>query len=145
MLRTLAALLAGSWLAGLLSACGVATPAQGETQNYPTQISARAIRVVDGDSLYLEGYRPQIRLWGVDAPERDEAGFAAARDALAALALQREIRCERVDIDKYRRLVARCVVDAGRFAGTDINRALIERGVANEYCWFSKGYYGHCN
>ena len=31
--------------------------------------------VVDGDSLYINGYEPQIRLWGVDAPESDEPGF----------------------------------------------------------------------
>ncbi|MDG1938177.1 MAG: hypothetical protein P8I62_04925, partial [Pseudomonadales bacterium] len=38
--------------------------------------------VVDGDSLYLVGVKRQIRLWGVDAPELDESGYAAARRAL---------------------------------------------------------------
>ena len=38
--------------------------------------------VVDGDSLYLQGIKKQIRLWGVDAPERNEKGFKQATAAL---------------------------------------------------------------
>ena len=31
------------------------------------EVSGLVRYVVDGDSLYIEGYVPQIRLWGVDA------------------------------------------------------------------------------
>jgi len=39
--------------------------------NGTNEHAGAVIRVVDGDSLYLEGVTAQIRLWGVDAPERD--------------------------------------------------------------------------
>lgn len=144
-------LLRGNWrytaLALLLMAPALAVLAvNAASQNkqapdsFPAEVQGNVLRVVDGDSLYLKGYRPQVRLWGVDAPERGERGYAKARDTLAGLAARRALRCERVDVDKYRRLVARCYTASG----VDINRALIESGAAREYCWFSKGYYGHC-
>ncbi len=38
--------------------------------------------VIDGDTLVLRGLEGSIRLWGIDAPERDETGFLAAKTAL---------------------------------------------------------------
>jgi len=103
--------------------------------------TAECYRVVDGDSLYLKGLETQIRLWGVDAPERDEPGYEAARNSLRRLALGRELRCETKDIDKYDRIVARCF-DA--VSGLELNREQIRRKVAKEYCYFTQNYYGYC-
>ena len=114
--------------------------------------------VVDGDSLYLAGVKPQIRLWGVDAPERDEPGFNAARNALKQLVVKQNIHCRQQDIDKYGRIVARCrlaaqgviiskqgaSVDFSADRQRDINAQMIRGGTAREYCYFSKGYYGAC-
>ena len=63
--------------------------------------------VVDGDSLYIEGFEPQIRLWGVDAPERDESGYDRAKQQLNSLAYRQQLQCEQMDIDRYGRTVAR--------------------------------------
>ena len=93
--------------------------------------------VVDGDSLYLENYQPQIRLWGVDAPEKNESGYDQARQQLTQLGLNQKVSCEIVDIDKYDRTVARCFLDNGN----EINRLMIESGSAKEYMRFTKGYY----
>ncbi len=98
-------------------------------------------RVVDGDSLYLAGLDTQIRLWGVDAPERDESGYDAARSKLIDLALQQNLRCLQQDIDKYGRIVARCFRSAD---SVELNAIQIESGVADEYCHFSRNFYGNC-
>jgi len=117
---------------------------------YPSDITALCTHVVDGDSLYLKGFKPQVRLWGVDAPERKQQGYGAAKSALEQLAQKQILHCKMKDVDKYGRWVARCFLaqtpttDAGDIAANEINRALIDEGVAQEYCWFSKGFYGHC-
>lgn len=97
--------------------------------------------VVDGDSLYVQGQKTQIRLWGVDAPERDEPGYQRAKNALSSMAKNKHIRCATKDIDKYDRIVARCYLDNGK----EINRQLLDSGVAKEYCRFTKNHYGHCS
>lgn len=100
--------------------------------------------VVDGDSLYLTGLDTQIRLWGVDAPERDEAGFDAARSLLQRLAANKMLYCEQKAIDKYQRIVARCYLDKQQSPQQEINRLLLNSKLAKEYCWFSKNHYGFC-
>lgn len=102
------------------------------------KITSTVTRVVDGDSLYLQGHEPQIRLWGVDAPERDEEGFSAATRHLSSIALKRSLTCQRVDTDRYGRTVARCFLKDGR----EINRLMIESGTAQEYMRYSDGFYG---
>ena len=97
--------------------------------------------VVDGDSLYIEGVEPQIRLWGIDAPEKDEEGYKAATDALTRLAKGKRIICQKMDIDRYGRIVGRCRLKNGQ----DISAAMIKGGYAREYCRYSKGFYGTCN
>lgn len=98
----------------------------------------RVSRVVDGDTFYLEGLETRIRLWGVDAPERDEQGFDAATDELARLVGGETLSCEHVDIDAYERIVARCYFEGG----ADLSEAMIDSGTAEEYLRFTRGYYG---
>lgn len=117
--------------------------------------------VVDGDSLYLAGEKRQIRLWGVDAPERDEAGFDAARSVLKKLAFNKRLQCWQQDIDRYGRIVARCWPISDKSNSDDqsdaaqaddklldksleINRLMIKSSSATEYCFFTDGYYGFC-
>lgn len=103
-----------------------------------TQDVAGDVRhVVDGDSLYVRGHEPQIRLWGVDAPERDEAGYREATATLTQLARGKRVTCQKVDRDRYGRTVARCFLSDGR----EVNRLMIESGSAREYVRFSKGFY----
>ena len=93
--------------------------------------------VVDGDSLYIDGHKPQVRLWGVDAPEQSESGFKAATDYLFLIAQSQKITCQIVDRDRYGRTVARCFLPDGR----EINRLMIESPHAKEYHHFTKGFY----
>lgn len=103
----------------------------------PRQIKGRVSYVVDGDSLYLKGHKVQVRLWGVDAPERDERGFQAATDALYRMAHGQRVTCRVIEPDRYGRSVARCFLPDGR----EINRMMIEGGTTREYRRFSKGFY----
>jgi len=96
--------------------------------------------VVDGDSLYIGELETQIRLWGVDAPEREERGYQQAKQKLIDMALKKQIGCKRQDTDKYGRIVARCFL----MDGTEINKVLIHSGVSKEYCRFTDGFYGRC-
>ncbi|MBM1691618.1 thermonuclease family protein [Sulfitobacter geojensis] len=97
--------------------------------------------VVDGDSIYVAGHDPQIRLWGVDAPERDEAGFSEATATLTQLAKGKRVTCQQKDQDRYGRTVARCFLPNGQ----EINRVMIESGTAQEYVRFSRGFYSGDN
>lgn len=94
-------------------------------------------RIVDGDTFYLEGLSTRIRLWGVDAPERDEAGYDEATAALAGLVFGRTLSCEHIDVDPYRRIVARCYFEDG----SDLSRAMIESGAVDEYMRFTARFY----
>ncbi|MEL6324292.1 MAG: thermonuclease family protein [Pseudomonadota bacterium] len=115
-------------------------PSTGNVQSRQS-IEGRVIRIVDGDGLYIRGHEPQIRIWGIDAPERDEKGFQAATDALARLAYGKTITCQIMDQDRYGRTVGRCILPDGR----DIARILVEDLHAVEYCRYSKGFYGTCD
>lgn len=97
----------------------------------------RVARVVDGDTFHVEGVGPPVRLWGVDAPERDEDGFFEAGAALVQFVRGRTLRCEIVDRDRYGRVVARCRRDDG----ADVSRLMIESGAAAEYWRYTQGRY----
>ena len=60
--------------------------------------------VADGDSLLLElpsGERVRVRLFGIDAPEKDQDFALTARKKLTRLVYDKNIRVEVQDIDKY--------------------------------------------
>ena len=92
---------------------------------------------IDGDTFKIDGHR--IRLWGIDAPERSEIGGTAATLALQGL-LDRGVTCQAVDVDRYGRTVAICMLDDG----TDIACALVAMGHARDWPRYSKGRYEGC-
>ncbi len=95
--------------------------------------------VIDGDTLILSGSKARLRLWGVDAPEKDAEGFQRARNALVDMVEGKQISFIKIEKDRYGRTVARVFVKK-----QEINRAMIESGTTREYCRFSKGFYGFC-
>lgn len=98
----------------------------------------------DGDTFTIRG--TDIRLCGIDAPERDEPGYAAAADALRAITAGKVVRCVQVGRGtpcdgrskptSYDRIVAQCFVD-----GEDIAALLVRAGVACDWVRFSGGHY----
>lgn len=100
------------------------------------------VRVIDGDTLDL-GEAP-LRLFGIDAPERDQTcdrngqswqcGLWSARvlaDALAAGPLA----CVERDRDRYGRSVATCTVN-----GRDLGALMVRAGAATAYRRYSDRY-----
>ncbi|MDE0800939.1 MAG: thermonuclease family protein [Rhodospirillaceae bacterium] len=100
-------------------------------------------RIVDGDTLVIE--RTRIRLHGIDAPEtkqtcqRDGIDWLCGQDSSKALREYvngAEVRCEKLDTDRYGRMVARCF---GR-DGSDIGEWMVRRGLALAYRRYSREY-----
>lgn len=101
-------------------------------------------RIIDGDTLEVAGER--VRLWGVDAPERDQSCEDAAgrpyacgqraKVALSDLVAGRTVNCDQRDIDRYGRTVAQC--SAG---GEDLGGRLVREGHALDYTRYSRGAY----
>ena len=87
---------------------------------------AQVAHVIDGDTVVLRNGE-HVRLVGIDTPERDQCGYDAARDALAALVEDRDVTLTRpeADRDRYDRLLR--YVDVGR---VDAGLRQIQRGLA---------------
>lgn len=105
-----------------------------------TELEARVSKVLDGDTFTLSGESRRIRVWGLDAPEWNHQGGSAATDTMRGLISGKTLQCQVRDMDRYGRYVAQCFLPDGR----DIAAEMIRAGVAQEYCRFSRGYYGTC-
>ena len=103
-------------------------------------LEARVSKVMDGDTFTLSGESRRIRVWGLDAPEWNHQGGSTATSTLRSLISGKQLRCAVLDVDRYRRLVAQCLLPNGR----DIAAEMIRSGAATEYCRYSGGYYGTC-
>lgn len=123
------------FIASLLS---IASPSSGiaETPSF----SAEVKRITDGDTFRAHDLAPAIRIWGLDAPETDQAGGNAATHALSDLIEGETLTCLIKDVDRYSRIVGQCFLENG----LDIAAEMIRLGVAVEYCRYSGGYYGTC-
>lgn len=89
--------------------------------------SGRVVAVADGDTITVrDGERDvQVRLWGIDAPERGQPWWKRSREALAALASRRDAQLLERGRDSYGRTLARVVVD-----GVDLGEAQLRGGWA---------------
>lgn len=104
---------------------------------------AGVMSVIDGDTVEVGGVR--VRLFGIDAPEMGQICTDAAGadwpcgDWAAAQVRSRyqgnSAHCTGVDIDRYGRTVARCMV-----RGLDIGDILVSAGVATAYRDYSTDY-----
>jgi endonuclease YncB( thermonuclease family) len=104
---------------------------------------AGTLRVIDGDTFDVAGVT--VRLFGVDAPERDQTCTTAggdpwpcgawASDQVRALYDGAAVTCDTVDTDHYGRTVARCFAD-----GADIGDVIVANGLALAYRDYSWDY-----
>jgi endonuclease YncB( thermonuclease family) len=101
--------------------------------------------VYDGDTVVLttrEESKLKVRLYGIDAPETkkpDKPGQPygdIAKRTLMYKIMGRRVTAEIVDIDQYKRAVA--VI---RYSGRDINREMVEEGMAWAYRQYLQGAY----
>lgn len=120
---------------------GTALAGCGEAPTAEYDFTGRVTKIVDGDTFYMTDQPVRIRIWGLAAPERDEAGGTAATRALTALIEGQALGCKQHDTDRYGRPVAQCFLSDG----LDIAAEMIADGSASEYCRYSRGAYGQCD
>ena len=76
-------------------------------------------RIIDGDTFMTNSRKRPIRLNRVDTPEKKEAGFIKAKQALNKLIGKKEVTIDTVARDVYNRAVANVKVD-----GKSVNKAM---------------------
>jgi endonuclease YncB( thermonuclease family) len=95
----------------------------------PTELVGEVSRIVDGDTLWLRTAADSepvvIRIEGIDAPERCQAGGDEATQALTRLALNRNVTVRIATRDDYARIVGK-VFDGA----TDIGDRMVRDGHA---------------
>ena len=99
--------------------------------------------VTDGDTLTVAKQR--IRLWGIDAPEsaqqcttNDGRAWPCGRRSAAALdgyVLDKTVRCQPKDTDRYGRVVAECFVQ-----GQSVNQRMVRAGWAVAYRQYATAF-----
>ena len=98
------------------------------------EITGTVTHVRDGDTIVV-GKQP-IRLNGVSAPERNEAGGREATAFMKRLVLGKKLTCVDNGERTYDRLVARCYLN-----GKDIGETIIASGLARDCPRYSGGRY----
>jgi endonuclease YncB( thermonuclease family) len=124
----------------LLCCLATITPLPNQLLAHEPSFDGVVKSVTDGDTFRMVNLKPAIRVWGLDAPEREEAGGYAATHALSVLISDQLLRCHIKDVDRYGRIVGQCFLPDGR----DIAAAMIQLRVAQEYCRYSGSFYGTC-
>ena len=76
-------------------------------------ISGKVTLIYDGDTFLMqEGLKSvEIRLWGIDAPEYKQSGGREATKFLIRLIKDRFVKVEKVDQDKYGRVVGKVYLE----------------------------------
>ena len=99
-------------------------------------------RVIDGDTLDFSGQR--VRLHGIDAPESKQKCWLGGSEWLCGKASSRAlknliegtvVRCNKIDRDRYGRIVGKC-----HSKGLDIGKAMVANGMALAYRKYSSDY-----
>jgi micrococcal nuclease len=97
---------------------------------------ARTKNVHDGDSITVRrsnGHLVNVRLYGVDAPERKQPSGLSAKKLLISLASRQTLDVQPMDTDRYGRTVALVRLPDG----TLLNEVMVAEGLAwvyGQYC-----------
>ena len=89
-------------------------------------------RVIDGDTIIVmvDGIKMRIRLWGIDAPEKDQRDGAAAKRALESLTpSDSQVVIHPLTLDRYGRVVG----NIGKESEWSVNVLMVAHGWAYHY------------
>lgn len=106
---------------------------------FALQAAAQQVRVIDGDTLQLDG--TTYRIQGIDAPEMKQwcgdypAGVLAAQAMQMLIRMGKDVTCEPRETDRYGRTVGLCRVD-----GRDIGKEMVRLGMAWAFTRYSQDY-----
>lgn len=109
---------------------------------FATHLSANEVRVVDGDTLEVDGQ--MIRINGIDAPEADQKCDGRkkpwpcgkrATEKMAELVVGKDVLCEEHSRDRYGRIIGTCHAN-----GIDVGQALVQAGLSWAYLQYSDVY-----
>lgn len=89
-----------------------------------------AVKVLDGDSMQVkrDGRIHEIRLYGIDAPEYRQPYSNKAKQYVRRLVLRQPVTVEKMDVDRYGRIVALVFV-----RDKLVNREMVRSGLAWQY------------
>lgn len=93
---------------------------------FPAVLVFTACFSIDGDSLRCNGER--VRLARIDTPEKHEAGFHEAKEAMQLLVRGKEVTCLVRKREKYGRLLGECSV-----GDLPLSDYMLNRGYAVPY------------
>ena len=91
--------------------------------------------VIDGDTFVAEAGQT-VRVWGIDAPEKDEPYYQTATLTLESYIEDEVLDCIFIEKGKYRRDVMRCYV-----GDDDVAALMVKAGMAKNYEAFPNDYY----
>jgi endonuclease YncB( thermonuclease family) len=124
--------LAHSFLRHPLFACAVALACWFAAASlHADTLVGRCVAVVDGDTIIVSDThreRHQVRLQGIDAPEKGQRFGTISRSNLNALVYQKQVAVNWAKHDRYGRLVGRVYVN-----GVDASLRQLEAGLAWVY------------
>lgn len=89
------------------------------------------VGVSDGDTLTCLTAKKQqvkVRLYGIDAPEREQPYGNRSKQALSDLVFGKDVEVEDRGTDKYKRTIGRVTVGS-----VDVNREMVAKGMAWHY------------
>lgn len=98
----------------------------------------RVLRVSDGDTIVLldkQNNEHRVRFYGIDAPEKDQPYGDRASEFLAEQIEGKNVKIIQKGTDKYKRMLG--IVE---FEGSDINKKMVEQGLAWSYSYYSSTY-----
>jgi endonuclease YncB( thermonuclease family) len=99
-----------------------------DTTGVPTSI-------YDGDTFRFGKMR--VRIWGIDAPEKETRFGPDARAQLVQLVAGRPVKCHDTGQRNHDRIVAQC----WNWRGVEIASAMVRTGWAVDWARFSQGRY----
>ena len=102
-------------------------------QTEPDTLAGQASGI-DGDTIRIAGQK--VRLQGLAAPELDEPGGQAAKNAMIQIVMGRQVSCELDGTTTHDRVVGICYA-----SGRDVAEELVRRGLARDCPRFSGGRY----
>ncbi|WP_084410149.1 thermonuclease family protein [Fulvimarina manganoxydans] len=117
------------------------------TGSAAAQTISGPVRVIDGDTIAIEGAEDNVRLNYIDAPEKDQScenargslyqcGRAASDALRQMIPAGTQVTCTVEGRDGYDRYLALC-----KAGDTDINGSMVASGWALEYVRYSDGRY----